>query len=66
MLTLRMNLIMKIAQGEHEHDMNGSEVGIMQSQLVLVQCLQGQWTKNLIVEFFYTSCFGLFILKCYL
>ena len=31
MLTLRMNLIMKTAQGEHEHDMNGSESGIMQS-----------------------------------
>ena len=52
MLTLRMNLIMKTAQGEHEHDMNGSENGIMQSQLVLVHCLQGQWTENLIVEFF--------------
>ena len=52
MLTLRMNLIMKTAQGEHEHDMNGSEIGIMQSQLLLVHCLQGQWTKYLIVEFY--------------
>ena len=40
MLTLRMNLIMKTAQGEHEHDMNGRATGIMQSQLLLVHCLQ--------------------------
>ena len=52
MLTLRMNLIMKTAQGEHEHDMNGSETSIMQSLLLLVHCLQGQWTKYSIVEFY--------------